>query len=208
MIQISPKLLTIEDFISQYGDDSRCELIDGKLIDLEPTGPHEKVAAFVGRKLNAEIDRLEWPYFIPFRCLVKPLSINTGFRPDVIVLDETNIVHEPLWNNEPVITLSTSIKLVAEVVSTNWQNYYARKVEDYSAMGIPEYWIVDYLGLGGGDYIGDPKAPTLSIYQLNDSSIRYQPPKQYRGSNRLCSQISPDLQLTAEQVFQSAKPGT
>jgi Uma2 family endonuclease len=68
MIQIPSKLLTIEDFISQYGDDSRYELIDGELIDLEPTGPHEKVAAFVGRKLNSEIDRLKWPYFIPFRC--------------------------------------------------------------------------------------------------------------------------------------------
>lgn len=208
MIQIPPKLLTIGDFISQYGDDGRYELLDGELIDLEPTGPHEKVAAFVGRKLNAQIDRWEWPYFIPFRCLVKPLGINTGFRPDVIVLDETNLSHEPLWNNEPVITLGTSIKLVAEVVSTNWQNDYARKVEDYSAMGIPEYWIVDYLGLGGRDYIGDPKAPTLSIYQLNDSGIRYQPPQQYRGSDRLCSLMFPDLQLTAEQVFQSAKPGT
>jgi Uma2 family endonuclease len=39
-----------------------------------------------------------------------------------------------------------------EVVSTNWQNDYARKSEDYALLGITEYWIVDYLGLGGRDY--------------------------------------------------------
>ena len=25
-------------------------------------------------------------------------------------------------------------------------------------LGVPEYWITDYLGLGGREYIGQPKA--------------------------------------------------
>jgi Uma2 family endonuclease len=53
-----------------------------------------------------------------------------------------------------------------EVVSTNWENDYARKLEDYETMGIQEYWIADYLGLGGKRYIGNQKQPTLSVYQL------------------------------------------
>jgi hypothetical protein len=36
--------LTTEEFIAQYGDDTRYELIDGELRDLEPTGPHEAIA--------------------------------------------------------------------------------------------------------------------------------------------------------------------
>jgi Uma2 family endonuclease len=67
----------------------------------------------------------------------------------VIVLDQTRLAQEPLWRQEPVITLGSSIQLVAEVVSTNWQNDYARKVEDYALLGIPEFWIIDYLGIGG-----------------------------------------------------------
>ena len=64
------------------------------------------------------------------------------------MLDETALVSEPLWEREPVITLGRSIKLVVEVVSTNWETDYARKVEEYAILGISEYWIVDYRGLG------------------------------------------------------------
>lgn len=206
MTQAAPKLLTFDDFIARYGDDERYELIDGELIDMEPTGPHEEVAAFLMRKVNVEIDKKSIRWFTPARCLIKPLGISTGFRPDVVVLDKTALVNEPLWQNEPVITFGTSVKLVIEVVSTNWQNDYARKVEDYSALGIPEYWIVDYLGLGGRDYIGDPKQPTISIYTLSASGNKYQKPVQFRGNDRIISPTFNSLQLTAEEIFVSAQP--
>ncbi len=74
------------NFIRQYEDESRYELIDGELIEMEPTGPHEEVVALVARKLNVEIDRQDLPYFIPHRCLIKGLSTSTAFRPDVVVM--------------------------------------------------------------------------------------------------------------------------
>jgi Uma2 family endonuclease len=119
MTQAAPKLLTFDDFIASYGDNERYELIDGELIDMEPTGPHEEVAAFLLRKINVEIDRLNVRWFTPARCLIKPFGTSTGFCPDVVVLDKAAIASEPLWQNEPVITLGTSVKLVVEVVSTN-----------------------------------------------------------------------------------------
>lgn len=204
MTQAGSKLLTFDDFIARYGDDERYELIDEELIDMEPTGPHEEVVAFVLRKVNVEIDRLNVRWFTPARCLIKPLGTITAFRPDVVVLDKAALANEPLWQDEPVITLGTSIKLVVEIVSTNWQNDYARKVEDYSAMGIPEYGIVDYLGLGGRDYIGNPKQPTISIYQLLMGSNRYQPPTEFRSSDPIVSMTFPELVLTAAQIFASA----
>jgi Uma2 family endonuclease len=204
MTQTSSKLLTVDEFIAQSGDDDRYELIDGELIDMEPTGPHEQVAAFVGRKLNVEIDRQNQPYLIPYRCLVKLLGTETAFRPDVMVSDQTRLANEPLWQREPVITSGTPVKLVVEVVSTNWANDYARKVEDYAILGIPEYWIVDYLGLGGRDYIGVPKQPTVSIYHMSESGDRYQKPTQFRDSEPIVSATFPELILTAAQVFASA----
>jgi Uma2 family endonuclease len=170
MTQTAPKLfLTFDDFITQYGDNERYELIDGELIEMEPTGPHEEIAAFILRKVNV-------PWFTPTRCLIKLLGTTTAFRPDLVVLDKEAIASEPLWQDEPIITLGSSVKLVVEVISTNWQNDYARKVEDYSTIGIQEYWIVDYLGLGGRDYIGNLKQPTISVYQLAVSGNRYQKP--------------------------------
>ena len=126
MVQSPPKFITVDEFITNYGDSDCYELIDGELTEMEPTGPHEQVSGFLGRKLNVEIDRMELPYFIPPRCLIKLLGTATAFRPDVLVLDQTRLINEPLWQQEPVITSGSSIKLIAEVVSTNWQNDYAR----------------------------------------------------------------------------------
>lgn len=202
MVQSALQLLTVDEFISRYGDNERYELIDGELIKMEPTGPHEQVAAFVGRKLNVEIDRQYPNYFIPHRCLVRLLGTQTAFRPDVIVLDQTQLVNEPLWQQEPVITLGDSIKLVVEVVSTNWQNDYARKVEDYALLGVPEYWIVDYLGIGGREYIGKPKKPSITICTLVEDEYQKQ---LFRSNDQLVSSVFPDLRLTANQIFSVAQ---
>lgn len=201
MLQTVPKFITVDEFITQYSDNERYELIDGELVEMEPTGPHEQVAGFVGRKLNVEIDRKYPDYLIPYRCLLKVLGTQTAFRPDVMVLDRTQLVNEPLWQQEPVITMGTSIKLIVEVVSTNWQNDYARKVEDYALLNVPEYWIVDYLGIGGREYIGKPKQPTITICTLGEDEYQKQ---LFRNDDALVSKIFPDLSLTANQIFASS----
>ncbi|GAB1541560.1 hypothetical protein NUACC21_42310 [Scytonema sp. NUACC21] len=198
MVQAAPKFITVDEFINQYGDNERYELIDGEIIDMEPSGPHEQVAAFIGRKLNVEIDQKYPDYFIPYRCPIKLLGTETAFRPDVIVLDKTGLASEPLWQQEPVITLGGSIKLVIEVVSTNWQNDYARKVEDYAMLGVREYWIVDYLGIGGREYTGKPKQPTIVVCTLVEDEYQKQ---FFRNDDVLVSNIFPDFRLTANQIF-------
>ncbi|MBV9387059.1 MAG: Uma2 family endonuclease [Chroococcidiopsidaceae cyanobacterium CP_BM_ER_R8_30] len=194
--------LTFDEFLDHYGDDDRYELIDREIFDLEPTGPHEEVAAFIDRKLNVQIDTLELPYFIPQRCLIKPLGNVTGFRPDLVVLDRSQLAKEPLWSQEPVITMGSSIRLVVEVVSTNWQNDYARKVEDYAALGIAEYWIADYAALGGVQFLGRIKQPTLSICELTDGIYEA---RRLRGNERVVSPTFPNLQLTAEQILKAGQ---
>lgn len=206
MIAQSPqKLITVDNFIAQYGDDNRYELVDEELIDLEPTGTHEQVAAFVGRKLNVEIDRFNAPYLIPYRCLIKLLGTVTAFRPELIVLNQTQLVNESLWQKEPVITLRASIQLIVEVVSTNWQNDYARKVEDYALLGVFEYWIVDYLGIGGREYIGKPKQPTITICTLNEDEYQK---RLFKGSDRLISPTVPQLELTTKQIVAASQINT
>ncbi len=91
------------------------------------------------------------------------------------------------------------MRLVIEVVSTNWQDDYGMKLLDYEAMGIPEYWMVEhYAGRGGRRYIGVPKRPTLSVCLLVDGEYEI---RQFRGNESIISACFPDLQLTAEQVF-------
>lgn len=202
MVQFAQKILTINEFITQYGDSDRYELIDGELIEMEATGPHEQVSAFISRKLNVEIDQENVNYFISHRCLIKLLGTDTAFRPDLIVLDQAQIATEPLWRQEPIITSGKSIKLIAEIVSTNWQNDYARKFEDYALLGVPEYWIVDYLGLGGREYIGKPKQPTITICRLIEDEYRKH---LFRNNDQLVSAIFCNLQITAQQIFNSSQ---
>ncbi len=118
----------------------------------------------------------------------------TAFRPDVAVIDPTELAKEPLWADQSILTRGNSIKFVAEVVSSNWQNDYARKVEDYATLGISEYWIVDYAGLGGIRHMVKPKQPTLSICTLVDGEYEIQ---LLRGNQTIASTIFPDLSLTA-----------
>lgn len=119
-----------------------------------------------------------------------------------MVIDPDELVNEPLWSEQSILTLGPSIKFIAEVVSSNWQNDYARKVEDYAVLEIPEYWIADYAGLGGTRYIGKPKQPTLSICTRHNGEYEMQ---QFRGEQNIRSPTFPDLNLTAEQVLRAGR---
>ncbi|MEO1376045.1 MAG: Uma2 family endonuclease [Cyanobacteria bacterium J06635_10] len=199
MTYTPPKLLTFEQFITEYGDNARYELIDGELRDMEPTGPHEEVSGNIAGRVYAEIFRSHLNWLIPKTCLIKPPAAEaTALRPDVIVLDKEKLRQEPLWDKEPIICRGDTIKLVAEVVSTNWQDDYARKVEEYNLLGIPEYWIVDFRALGGLQFIGNPKQPTFTVCQLVDGIYEQQ---QYRLGDMISSHLFPNLQLKLDDIM-------
>jgi len=199
MTYTPPKLLTFEQFITEYGDNARYELIDGELRDMEPTGPHEEVSGNIAGRVYAEIFRSNLNWLIPKTCLIKPPAAEaTALRPDIIVLDKEKLRQEPLWDKEPIICRGDTIKLVAEVVSTNWQDDYARKVEEYSLLEIPEYWIIDFRGLGGLQFIGNPKQPTFTVCQLVDGIYQQQ---KYRLGDVISSYLFPNLQLKLDDVM-------
>jgi Uma2 family endonuclease len=94
------------------------------------------------------------------------------------------------------------VKLLVEVVSTNWSDDYARKFEDYEAMGIAEYWIVDHKGLGGRRYIGNPKQPTITICHLVNGVYETQ---LFRRGDTIVSPTFPNLELAADRIFQAGE---
>ncbi len=200
---VQQKPLSFDQFITQYGGDNRYELIDGEVFDLEPTGPHEQVAGLINTKICVQIDAADLPWLVLQRPLIRPPNINmTAFRPDVAVIDEIALADEPLWPEQSILTSGNSIKFVAEVVSSNWQNDYARKFEDYATLGIPELWIADYAALGGIHYIGQPKQPTLSICILKGNIYQVQ---RLQADQPIVSPTFPGLNLTAAQVLRLKK---
>ncbi|MBD2335507.1 Uma2 family endonuclease [Calothrix sp. FACHB-156] len=203
MTQALRKLVTFDEFVTKYPDNSgkRYELHDGVVVEMsQPTGEHEEVVGFLALNISMEIGRLKLPYFIPKTALVKPLNSDSAYSPDVLLLNRPNLVNEPLWKKDSTVSLAESIPLVIEVVSTNWRDDYLTKVAAYETVGILEYWIVDYAALGGRRFIGNPKQPTISVYSLVDGEYQI---RQFQSSSRIISPTFPELNLTAEQVFQA-----
>ena len=139
MVQALPRLMTFQEFLAWKPETERYELHDGVIVEMQPTGPHERVVGLLNRKLNVLLDQENLSYFIPNTAMVQPLGFESGYKPDLMLIDPAELSKEPLWTKESVITLGSSLKLVVEVVSTNWPDDYARKFEDYEAMGIVEY---------------------------------------------------------------------
>ncbi|NET08613.1 MAG: Uma2 family endonuclease [Merismopedia sp. SIO2A8] len=201
MIQARPKLVTFDEFVAWYPEDSphHYELHNGVIIEMPlPSGRHSQCAGFIVAELNWEIKRASLPYFIPTQYLLKPNPSESGYIPDVVVLKKDVIGSQQRWENESIITQGAFVPLVVEVVSTNWHDDYALKLDEYELMGIAEYWIVDYQGLGGRRYIGNPKQPTISIYQLVSGEYQL---SQFRGVEPIVSPLFPQFNLTAQQIF-------
>ena len=205
MAQAISKLVTFEEFIDWYPENSglRYELHNGEIVEMsQPTGKHERIKGFSAAELTVLFRRLNLPYFIPNQVIVKPPSRESGYFPDVLILNGNALADEPLWEKYSTVTKGTSIPLVIEVVSTNWRDDYYLKLADYEQMGIPEYWIADYAALGARKFIGNPKQPTISVYQLIDGEYQV---TQFRDSDKIISTAFPELNLTVEQVFNAGE---
>jgi Uma2 family endonuclease len=199
MTQALTKTITFDEFIESYPDQGRYELRNGVIVEMpQPTGIHELIRAFLIAELNFELRRLILPYFIPPQAMVKAVDAESGYLPDVLIVDRSNLANESLWQKSSTLSQAESIPLIIEVVSSNWRDDYYTKAGEYEGIGIPEYWIVDYAALGGRKFIGNPKQPTISIYQLVDGEYQV---SQFRGNDRLVSSTFPELNLTVQQIF-------
>ncbi|XHR85604.1 MAG: Uma2 family endonuclease [Gloeotrichia echinulata GP01] len=210
MTQALQKLFTFDEFVAfiqKQPENIRYELHDGEIVQMpQPKGKHEEIIAFLAAILGYEFIRLKLKYGISNKGLVKPENKQSGYLPDILVLNLSNLVNEPRWQEESIVSNPESIPLVIEVVSTNWRDDYLKKLADYvrvasrrDEMGIREYWIVDYGAFANKSLIGENKQPTITIYFFNDEG-EYQG-KQFRGNDRIESPTFPELNLTAEEIF-------
>lgn len=118
-----------------------------------------------------------------------------GRHPDVCVIDR-DILRSDRLNHQGIREL---IQLAVEVVFTNWEDDYIDKLDEYERLGIPEYWIVDYLALGSRTYLRDPKQPSIFVFGL-DSEGKYQYTR-FQSNDRLISPTFPELDLIVDQIL-------
>jgi len=203
MTQALTKTVSFDEFVGWYPKNAgvRYELHNGTIIEMpKPRGKHSNVTGFLMEELVLSIIQIgkRGIWTIPREAIVKSSNGTSGYEPDIIILNQENIVSEPHWESGSVIENASSVKLIVEVVSTNWRDDYHLKYADYEELGIPEYWIVDYAALGGRNFIGDPKEQTIFVCQLIDGEYQM---THFRSNELIVSPTFPQLNLTAQQVF-------
>jgi Uma2 family endonuclease len=203
MVQTLAKttLVTFAEFAQCLPENRRYELHDGVIIEMpQPIGKHEQVKGFLAVEIAFMVRHLNLPYFLPSQAFVKVPDAESAYLPDILILKRSNLGNEPLWEKQSTVTQGDSVVIAIEVVSTNWRVDYFTKVKDYEEIGIPEYWTVDYLGIGGRRFIGNPKQPTILVHELIDGEYQV---TAFQGDERVISPSFPDLNLTAIQIFQA-----
>lgn len=201
--QFEAKLYSFDEFISWYPENSevRYELHDGVIIEMpKPKGKHSNLTGSLIEQLLIIIRQMGkggiWT--IPRESIVKPKREKSGYEPDIIVLNQEVLGTETRWESESIIQNPNSVKLIVEVVSTNWRDDYYNKLRDYEEMGIEEYWIVDYAALGPKKFIGNPKQPTFFVCNLEEGEYQMNP---FTENTPIISPTFPQFNLSPQQVF-------
>ncbi|MFB2968998.1 Uma2 family endonuclease [Aerosakkonema sp. BLCC-F183] len=195
------KPLTFEEFLQVCPEDGNYELIDGEIIKMEATGAHKNVARFLLFAFNDEIKRLKLDWVVDKDIVIRTFSnegTERGRRPDV------SLVEGRIWDRylNTYAAITEPLILAVEVASSNWDDDYIDKVDEYQRLGIPEYWIVDYLAVASRNYLGNPKVPTVSVYHLIEGVYQV---KRYTGNDLIISPTFPELQLTVATVVAASR---
>lgn len=193
--------LTFEQFLEQCPEDGRYELVNGKIVRILATRQHEDVADFIAKRLDQEVDRVGLSYKVSGRIVLATeteteAGVEQGRFPDVSVVD----LEQWCSNRRMYSAIREPIQLVVEVVSTNWEDDYVDKLDEYGRLGVLEYWIVDYLALGRRRYLGNPKQPSVFVYRLNKQQYEVQ---RFQGNDRILSPTFPELTLAMAEILQA-----
>ncbi|MEG4250482.1 MULTISPECIES: Uma2 family endonuclease [unclassified Microcoleus] len=153
---------------------------------------------FTDRHFYQESDRLKLNYVVKRGIMIKTTTkegTEQGRVPDVSVIDRT------LWRAErkAYAAVESPIQLAVEVVSTNWEDDYVDKLDEYERLGIAESWIIDYLAIGKREYLGNPKIPTVFVFYLNAEGKYHR--TLFQGDEQIVSPTFPELVLTADRVL-------
>jgi Uma2 family endonuclease len=179
------------------------ELLDGVPVPLsEPHANHEDLIQRLCSYLESHCQENGLPYVSrqakQIRLKTQPNEKERSRKADIVVFDQEE------WQRMKSFSSSAAAYIpppsAIEVVSTNWKDDYLTKLAEYEDLGILEYIIIDYDYAAFRDvqFIGSPKQPTITIYQLENGE--YLAGKVFRGDDRVDSMLSPNLNLIAEQI--------
>jgi Uma2 family endonuclease len=192
MTYTAQRFASFEDYLTADPSDlpeGRCEYWDGELVELMTESMRNDAIALL---IQFALISIGVPFRLirPHSCEVEVIGKPRNRFPDLTVLDE---VH--LSINTKRLTITRQMpppRLVVEVVSPgteskdNYKRDYLDKRDQYAAIGIPEYWIVD------------PDRAWVQVGTLTNGAYQFQT---FKGEDSIVSPTFPELNLTATIVL-------
>ncbi|AFY60007.1 Uma2 family endonuclease [Synechococcus sp. PCC 6312] len=186
MLITTTQNLTFEEYLTYDDDtDTRYELVEGQLIPMTPPIlQHYLIARFLMLMFESAIKRANLPYLTLLEA-----GQRTGIRnsrlPDLLVIPIT-VIEELRF--QPAIFESAALLAVEVVSPSSVEDDYISKRDEYQAIGIPEYWVVDAIS----------ENPRITIHTLTDDVYH---PNIFSNAELLISPTFLELQVTAEQIL-------
>jgi Uma2 family endonuclease len=200
MTQAKPRFRTFEEYLGyDDGTDTRYELVNGELVEMPPESELNNAIAQELFWLLASAQLIERRLIKLYACQIQVPVLQKGDAvnrsPDLVILREE---HLALTRSQLTITLEMPPpQMVAEIVSPgdessdNYQRDYQRKRAQYTAIGIPEYWLID------------PNRSVVIVLTLDEDE--YCEIGQFRDRDRVISPAFPTLQLAASQILNAGR---
>jgi Uma2 family endonuclease len=186
------RFASFEEYLTAEPSDlpeGRCEYWDGELVPVmaESLG-NGTIAIFIQLALIAI--GIPFQLIRPHSCEIEVPGTPQSRIPDLTVIDE---IHVTLLKKRATITRKMPPpRLIVEVVSPgsetseNYIRDYQDKRNQYAAIGIPEYWLVD------------PDRDWVMVGLLVSGAYQFQT---FQGNQRIVSPTFPELKLTAAIVL-------
>jgi Uma2 family endonuclease len=189
-------ILTFEQFLnfSDGNELNEYELVDGRLLIMpEPSELHEEILEFLSFMFELTYRRRKLKYSVRKRNSLF-VEETKARRPDIAVIERPKTFND----NQPIQGIRTIPFMIVEIASGNWSTDLVDKQEEYQALGVPEYWIVDYRGQIPAKYCLRGKGKKVIVLTLENGE--YQRCEYLVGETIPC-QTFPDLVLTVDQVL-------
>lgn len=175
MYATAAKPLTFEEFLAwDDGSGRDFELLDGVPVPLsEPNANHEDLIERLCTYLESHCQTNDLPYVSrqskQIRLKTELDEKERSRKADIVVFAKAE--WQRMKNSPSSAAAYVPPPGVIEVVSTNWKDDYLTKLAEYEDLGVLEYIIVDYAAFGGIRYIGSPKQPTITVFNLKMENI-------------------------------------
>lgn len=174
-------MLTYEDLLRQFPDETLCQLFEGKLVMTpSPVFRHQELLNRLVLAFNLALPPGAKLFFAPFDVVLSPTDVA---QPDLLVILAANrAILQDVVRGAP--------DLVLEVLSPSTESL-DRKVKKaaYARFGVTEYWIVD------------GERQTVEIYRQTASGIEYELTAALGLGDRAGTSLLPKLDLDVAELF-------